>query len=76
MNLLAKLPHDKALHLIGGVLLFAAGNFFNPYLGLGLAVGVGLVKELWDWYSKQGTPDGLDFVATAAGGVLGLVCSL
>lgn len=77
MNFLAKLPHDKALHLIGGVLLFAVGNLFLGWqLGLGLAVFVGLAKELWDWYSKKGTPDLMDFVATAAGGVLGFVCGL
>ena len=77
MSLLDKLPHDKALHLIGGVVLFAAGNLLLGWqAGLGLAVMVGLLKEIWDWYSKKGTPDGLDFVATAAGGVLGLLCAV
>lgn len=70
------LPHDKALHLIAGVIVFAAGNGFHPYLGLALAAGVGLAKELWDWHGKRGTPDGLDLLATAAGGALGFVCSL
>lgn len=77
MNPLNKLPHDKALHLIGGVVLFAVGHFFfGSAVGIGLAVVIGLLKEIWDWYSKKGTPDGLDFVATAAGGVLGLLCTL
>jgi len=77
MSLLDKLPHDKALHLIGGVVLFAAGNLLLGWqAGLGLAVMVGLLKEIRDWYSKKGTPDGLDFVATAVGGLLGLLCAV
>ena len=77
MNPLNKLPYDKALHLIGGVILFAIGHFiFGSAVGICLAVFVGLAKEIWDWYSKEGTPDGLDFVATAAGGVLGFLCTL
>lgn len=77
MSLLAKLPYDKALHMIGGVMLFALGHFFFGWqVGLGLAVLVGALKELWDWYSKKGTPDVLDFVATSAGGVLGFLCTL
>lgn len=76
MNFLAKLPHDKALHLIGGVMLFALGNLlFGWQVGLGLAVVVGAAKEIWDWYSKTGTPDGMDFIATAAGGLLGYICT-
>ena len=77
MSPLNQIPHDKALHLIGGVILFAIGHyFFGWQAGIGLAVVVGAAKELWDWYSKKGTPDGMDFVATAAGGVLGFLCTL
>lgn len=76
MNPLNRIPHDKALHIIGGVILFAVGHYFLGWqFGLGLAIFAGAAKELWDWYSKSGTPDGMDFVATAAGGLLGWACT-
>lgn len=77
MNPLQKLPHDKALHLIGGVMIFAVFNFFvNWQVGLAMSAGIGALKEYWDYQSKKGTPDLWDFVATFAGGILGFLCTL
>jgi hypothetical protein len=74
---LSNLPYDKALHMIGGVILFAVGHyFFGWQVGLALAATIGALKEIYDKVSGTGTPDVMDFVATVAGGTLGLACTL
>jgi hypothetical protein len=75
--LLSSIPYDKALHALGGVILFAAGHYiFGWQAGLGLAIAIGAAKEIYDKVSGKGTPDPMDFVATALGGLLGLLCTL
>lgn len=45
-----------------------------PLVGLVIASIVGALKEIiWDWLLKRGTPELLDFVATALGGFVGYV---
>ena len=44
---------------------------FCPLTGLIVAAVVGALKEIvWDWLLKRGTPEFLDFVATALGGLV------
>ena len=75
MNL-PMLPHDKANHLVYGLVLFLVGNaVFSWEVGLALAVAFGGAKELYDKYSQKGTPDVMDFVATVAGAGLGLLAN-
>lgn len=61
---------DKLKHLLAGIgigLVF--GVQFSPLIGLLIAVIVGALKEIiWDWLLKRGTPEFLDFLATALGG--------
>ena len=38
MNLLLKLPHDKALHIIVGVLVYAMAHFVSPEVGMAAVV--------------------------------------
>jgi hypothetical protein len=54
---------------IGIGLIF--GVQFSPLIGLIAAAIVGALKEIiWDWLLKRGTPEFLDFLATALGGAI------
>jgi hypothetical protein len=77
MKLLLKLPYDKALHFIAGVLIYAVAHFISPVVGM-VAVTIAAVgKEVYDWFHRdRHTPDAWDAVATIAGGVVGLICGL
>jgi hypothetical protein len=63
---------DKLKHLLSGIgigLIF--GVQFSPLIGLIAAAIVGALKEIiWDWLLKRGTPEFLDFLATAFGGAI------
>ena len=74
---LPQLPQDKANHLIYGLLMFMV---MTPFTGALLAVLtvaiIGALKEIiHDKLMGKGTPDFWDFVATAAGGALGFICT-
>lgn len=77
MTPLTQLPHDKALHLIAGIVLYAAFHFISPSVGMGAVLAAALGKEVYDYFNKdRHTPEWMDVVATVLGGVLGFVCSL
>ena len=63
---------DKLKHLLTGIgigLVF--GVQFSPLIGLIAAAIVGALKEIiWDWLLKKGTPEFMDFLATALGGAI------
>jgi hypothetical protein len=63
---------DKLKHLLVGIgigLVF--GVPFSPSIGLITAAIVGALKEIiWDWLLKKGTPEFMDFLATALGGAI------
>ena len=66
------MKQDKLKHLLAGMgigLIF--GVQFSPLIGLIAAVIVGALKEIiWDWLLKKGTPEFMDFLATALGGAI------
>jgi len=70
------MAHDKRLHMaFGAVASFIAGlvtlffsNPLAPWAGIASAIFIGVAKEIWD--IKHGTPEFLDFLATAIGGAL------
>ena len=68
----AMMKQDKFKHLLAGIgisLIF--GVQFSPLIGLIAAAIVGALKEIiWDWLLKRGTPEFLDFLATAFGGAI------
>ena len=68
------MPKDKQKHIFAGLALsLLMGLLFCPLIGLATAAVVGALKEIiWDWLLKKGTPEFLDFVATVAGGLIGL----
>lgn len=68
------LPHDKALHLIGGVLIYTVAHFVSPAVGLIAVAVVAVGKEIYDYFNRdRHTPELLDALATIAGGLLGFV---
>jgi len=63
---------DKLKHLLAGIgISLVFGVQFTPFIGLIIAVIVGALKEIvWDWLLKKGTPEFMDFLATALGGAI------
>jgi len=77
MNPLNKLPHDKALHVIAGVLAYAVFHFVSPVVGMAAVLVAAVGKEVYDWFHRdRHTPDVWDAVVTVIGGVVGLICGL
>lgn len=68
------LPHDKALHIIAGVLIYASAHFVSPVVGLSAVAVAAVGKEIYDYFNRdKHTPEVMDAVATIAGGLLGFV---
>jgi uncharacterized protein involved in cysteine biosynthesis len=63
---------DKLKHFLAGIgISLVFGVQFSPLIGLIAAAIVGALKEIiWDWLLKKGTPEFLDFLATALGGAI------
>lgn len=71
------LPHDKALHIIVGVLVYAVAHFVNPSVGMAAVVVAAVGKEVYDYMHKdKHTPDVWDAVATIGGGVVAFICGV
>jgi hypothetical protein len=74
--MLPQLPQDKANHFIYGLAIFLVVGFaIDAVAGVGAAALFGAVKEVYDRVSKKGCPEAMDFLATAAGGVAGYICT-
>lgn len=69
-----KVPADKQMHFLSGLIIAA---IITPLIGLysvGVVAVIATAKELYDDMNKDiHTPDILDLVVTVAGGVLGFV---
>jgi hypothetical protein len=77
MNPLNKLPYDKALHIIAGVLVYAAAHFVNPLVGMAAVTAAAVGKEVYDYMHKdKHTPDAWDAIATIGGGLLAFICGI
>jgi hypothetical protein len=71
-----QLPQDKANHFIYGLAIFLVVGFaIDAVAGAGAAALFGAAKEVYDRVSKKGCPEAMDFLATAAGGVAGYLCT-
>jgi uncharacterized protein involved in cysteine biosynthesis len=64
------MKQDKPKHLLAGIgISLVFGVQFSPLIGLITAAIVGALKEIiWDRLLGKGTPEFLDFLATAFGG--------
>jgi len=70
---------DKiARALLGWIISLALGGLFqNVVIGFVFGCMTGAAKEaIWDKWWKKGTPEFLDFLATCAGAMLGLIMLL
>jgi hypothetical protein len=69
-----KVPADKQMHFIGGLVIAA---LLTPFIGaysIVVVAIIALLKEIYDYLHKDiHTPDFWDWVATTLGGVLGMV---
>jgi hypothetical protein len=69
-----KVPADKQMHFIGGLVIAA---LFTPFIGaysIAVVAIVALAKEIYDYLHKDiHTPDFWDWVATVLGGLVGFV---
>ena len=69
------IPHDKALHVIAGTILFALGALvYGPLAGIAAAIVGGILKEVRDVVTRKGDPEYADILYTVAGGLLGAAC--
>ena len=64
--------NDKLKHFLLGIAIsLFFGVLISPVLGFVLAIFAGVAKEMiWDKWLKKGTPELLDFLATALGSIL------
>jgi len=66
---------DKVLHIVAGLLvsLFSTIIVHNGIFGLMAGMAVGAAKELFDMKSKKHIASNADFIATAAGAIIGAI---
>ena len=69
-----KVPCDKQMHFIGGLVIAA---LLTPFIGaysIVVVAIVALLKEVYDFlHPESHTADGLDFLATTIGGAVGVL---
>ena len=66
-----KLPLDKQLHILGGVSVASTVALYsNPLYGVLACFAAAVGKEGYDFFSKKGTVDFWDAVATALGALV------
>lgn len=68
---------DKFYHFCAGMMIYIFFNiFFNNWLSIIPVIVIGAGKEVYDYYSKKGNPEWLDFIATVIGGAVILLLTL
>ena len=82
--MLKLIANDKVLHVIAGFaimvnctviinLFFQLPVFVAAVLSLLFSIAIGCIKELWDRFTGDGTPEMLDAAMTALGSIIGYV---
>jgi hypothetical protein len=69
LDLLNRIPPDKARHYVAGSLLAAVGALHSIAIGVLLCVVFAIAKEARDRITRRGNPEFWDVVATLAGGL-------
>ena len=68
---------DKFYHFLAGIIIYMFFNiFFDIWVSLIPVIIIGAGKEAYDYYTKQGNPEWLDFIATLFGGIVVLLFNL
>jgi VanZ family protein len=65
-----KIPTDKILHFIAGVIIYLLFCFISPFIGIMIVVLVAVLKEVHDYFVPNHTPDYNDAVVTIVGGLI------
>ena len=82
--MLELITNDKVLHVIAGFaimvnctviinLFFQLPVFVAAVLSLLFSIAIGCIKELWDRFTGNGTPEMLDAAMTTLGAIIGYV---
>tara|TARA_R110000822_G_scaffold22436_1_gene70411 strand:- start:249 stop:494 length:246 start_codon:yes stop_codon:yes gene_type:complete len=61
---ISNIPNDKLLHFFWGSILSFVFILILGIKGVFSTFIVAIAKEFYDWYSKKGTPELADFIAT------------
>jgi hypothetical protein len=69
------IPHDKAIHFIMGVLIYAMFTYWFGWKAIFFVMAAGAAKELYDVFHLKIDADVFDFLATVLGGCFCLFCS-
>lgn len=67
---------DKWLHLAAGFIIAFFVGLFNVFCGLCAGIATAAGKELYDKFSKRGTPEVWDFIFSAVGVLTGVLAAL
>lgn len=68
---------DKFYHFCAGMAIYILFNiFFSQWLSIIPVILIAGWKEAYDFYSKKGNSEWLDFIATVLGGLIVLLLSL
>jgi len=71
------IPKDKQYHFIAGFLIYLWSQFiFTIWIALIPLVAIATTKELYDYFSKKGTPDVNDLLYTIYGAIPLLIIKL
>jgi hypothetical protein len=75
---IASFPHDKAMHMLTGVILYAAcTHIVGAVIAFLIVACAAIAKEVYDlMHTETNTPDIYDALATIAGGALGYIIQL
>ena len=73
LSFLTRIPEDKLRHYLAGSLAASGGGLHSVLLGALLCAALAIGKEVYDRVSRKGTPDLMDAVWTAAGGLVTLL---
>lgn len=64
---------DKWLHLAAGFIIAFFVGLFGVFYGLSAGILAAAGKEIYDKFSKKGTPEVLDFVFSIVGVLAGII---
>jgi hypothetical protein len=71
------IPVDKANHFIAGTLIYVlSAIIFSPIFAIIPLVMIALGKETYDYITKKGTPDVIDFLFTILGALPPLILNI
>ena len=71
-----KVQEDKKKHFVAGFIIAAVVSLFFGYIaGAAAAIVAGIGKEVYDKVTGKGTPEVLDFLATATGASTAILIS-